>query len=135
MNTPEVHSSTSASAVVIAAIIGLVVGAVSIYLLRGAKPLAEPQSAYIVHFAGAELTTGPQDRAKFITALGDTKVTFRLNMAIKDASGCSSQGLGNYNMPGVPSDNCTQPDMGQQVTQRVGFNNLSNLREALQYLK
>lgn len=133
MNTPEVSPKSSFVAVLAAAVIGLVLGGAAIYLLKGGMPFDEPKSSYVVRFSEVQLTTGPQDRDKFVAALGDAKVTFRLDMSITDANGCSP--VGNYNVPGAPSNNCTQPNMGQQVTQRVGFNNLANLKEALRYVQ
>jgi hypothetical protein len=95
----------------------------------------EPEAPYIIQFNGAELKS-MADRTAFIKALGSDKVVFRHNMAIpkSDLTGCDSTSLPNIglNHPN-PSNPCER--MGQQVTQRVGFKNRDNLREALKHLK
>jgi hypothetical protein len=112
----------------------LVIGGAVIYLLRTSENRGEPPATYVVTFTDAQLTS-PEDRPKFIAALDEPNVVFRRDLGIKDTTGCDFKDLENYNLIGVTPKNCAQPNMGQQVTQRVGFNNVVNLKAALEFVK
>jgi hypothetical protein len=62
---------------------------------------------------------------------------FRRNMVLKTDTGCSQPGElkdAGWVWVSHPDPCKIQPDMGQQVTQRVGFHNQADLDKALSYL-
>jgi hypothetical protein len=95
-----------------------------------ADDTGEPAAPYVVQFKEAQLGSKPKDRERFIEALNDHNVVFRHNVVIADPT-CDATSLKNFNVVDN-SDPCT--NMGQQVTQRVGFKNKDHLREALKHL-
>jgi hypothetical protein len=98
----------------------------------------EPVVTYIVQFRQAAfLKDTPQNRQAFADALSipNHKAVFRHNMGIYDKDGnCDQQGLEDAGVTN-PKPCTSGPLMGQQVTQRVGFNNAQNLQDALKYVK
>jgi hypothetical protein len=102
----------------------------------------EPSVTYIVQFQKAKFGDDtPDNRKAFADALKvPDKAIFRHNMAIYNwgsTNPCDRTDLGDDGLTNpTPHDPCkSDVDMGQQVTQRVGFNNKDNLRKALSYLK
>lgn len=152
MSTPEVTLRTvlrnSSLAIIAAGIAGLVIGAGIIYLksitAETDDTSGEPPSVtYVVRLREAQLINKePATRAGFVAALKHEKgkAVFRHNTVIleEDASGnleCDTTSLKNaglYKPNPPPPDPCK--DLGQQVTQRIGFQNRENLNKALAYL-
>lgn len=90
----------------------------------------EPPAEYVVDFHQAKIT----NQAGFSAALADSKVKFRHNLALGDGKGGCTQPpeLKNIGLTGwVLPYKCSGPDMGLHVTQRVGFNSLQDLNDAL----
>jgi len=117
--------------------VGLVVGAVgALVYFRTARPVLE-NAKYVLAFKGVPLA----DESAFIAALKvPDKAVFRRDMMILRTEGGTPE-----QPPGLENDGATQvsvmrlshgvePKMGQQVTQRVGFNNRENLVIALSYV-
>ena len=140
MNTPDVGSNylqrsglfaMAAAALICSIIGGVVAGLINIRI----SPLAadESDAKYVYTFKNDPLLD-PSNPQAFKNALKTEKVAFRHHMGIYDKDGnCDQQGLedtGVTNPKPCPSG----PLMGQQVTQRVGFNNRANLKEALSYV-
>jgi hypothetical protein len=93
----------------------------------------EPPAKYVVDFHQARIVNEPA----FIAALADSKVTFRHDLALGDGQGHCDQPpeLKNIGLTGwVLPYKCSGPDVGLHVTQRVGYNSLQNLNEALAQL-
>ncbi|MBA3351294.1 MAG: hypothetical protein H0U23_02500 [Blastocatellia bacterium] len=137
MDTREVsskYSERSTISMVAAAIGGLLVGGAAVYFITFERLLEEPRTTYVVNFTDAELRR-PEDRGKFVAALADLEVNFRRDLGIKVGDDCDPNELPNHNVDEFPKNNCKQPEMGQQVTQRVGFKNIEYLKEALKYVK
>ena len=154
MNNPNVGSESSkrysALAIIGVALIGLAIGAGVVYWetvgTRTEDNSGEPQKVtYVMRFREAQLIDDTQaTRDAFVAALEQKKgkAAFRHNMVIvdKDALGnltCDKTSLPNagLNHPSPVPDPCKiLPDMGQQVTQRVGFYNHEKLNEALAFL-
>jgi hypothetical protein len=131
---------TLAAVAVVGALAGVVVGH---FATRSDRPYTEmePKADFVWTFNEAT----PKDLNEFYKKLstgGTRPAVFRRDMALVelDASGkktCSEpQELknsgGRWCEPPKPCDN--NSDMGQQVTQRVGFKNQAALQEALDLL-
>jgi hypothetical protein len=90
----------------------------------------EPTAKYVVDFHKAKVV----DEGAFITALGDNKVVFRHDLALGDGNGNCEQPpeLKNIGLTGwVLPYKCNGPNVGLHVTQRVGYDSLQNLKDAL----
>ena len=120
-------------ALVVVSIVSVVAALVAAVALLRAPGFHEPEAEYVVDFHQAKIA----NKAGFIAALADNKVKFRHNLALGDGQGNCSQppelkdiGLTGWVFP----YKCSGPDMGLHVTQRVGFNSLQNLNDALAQL-
>ncbi len=103
---------------------------------RAINDAGEGSATYVVQFKAARFKPNPTSRAAFVAALGETKVIFRHNVVIYDnnVTGCDDQTLKDKLQGSDPDTTPPCKDVGQQVTQRAGFNNSANLREALRHL-
>jgi hypothetical protein len=116
--------------------VGLVVGAVGAFVyFRTARPVIE-NAKYVIAFNGVSLA----NESAFIAALKvPEKAVFRRDMKILRPGGNVEQppGLedaGDTQVSVMKLSYGAEPKMGQQVTQRVGFNNRENLVIALSYV-
>lgn len=155
MNAPDGNSPSlkpnRTIAIVSIALICLAIGVAGAYWkLRVASDEEddEPQNVkFVVAFRAVKFAPDqqgqPKNRDAFVAALADNRVAFRHKMAIRDNS--SPKPCDKDSLPDTPNitnpnsvDPCKSPPgplMGQQVTQRVGFNNRTNLEAALAALE
>jgi hypothetical protein len=116
-------------------VVGFAAGILVGYLIkvRGPKCVDQPPQAAIV--VGYDSYVPPSLQAFYrVVAVGPgTNAVFRRDMILVDPNGCSVPSeLANVGGAWCPGDPCRiQPNMGQQVTQRVGFKNLVALKQAL----
>lgn len=116
--------------------VGLVVGVVGAYIYFKPAPLIE-NAKYVVAFK----EVAPTNLADFIAAISvPGKAVFRRDMKVWPPLGGPPEQPPGMEDAGIASESSEkqksgpQPLMGQQVTQRVGFNNKENLEKALSYL-
>ncbi len=117
--------------------VGLFIGAVGAFVyFRSARPPLE-KAEYVIVFNGVPLA----NEAAFISALAvPEKAVFRREMKILRSAGGNPEqppGLvdaGDTGVSTVTPASGVEPNMGQQVTQRVGFHNRENLEQALRYV-
>jgi hypothetical protein len=127
---------TGALVALVAAIAGLTGFLISRNLIPFGKTCTEPVANVVCTFNGNNTFTSLANQKAFIDSLASA--TFRHNMVIVDDNHKCQQppGMGDIGLTNCQSiDPCTSSgQMNLHVTQRVGFNNLSDLKKALDYL-
>ena len=115
-------------------VVGFAAGILVGYLIkaRGPQCVDQPPQA---QFVLALDSFAPANASAFYNAVAvgsGTNAVFRRDMILVGPAGCSvPPELANVGGTWCPGDPCSQPHMGQQVTQRVGFKNLTALKQAL----
>jgi hypothetical protein len=118
-------------------VVGFAVGILVGYLIRINGPRCvdqPPQAAVVVTYTDYNPPTlkGFYDTV----AVGPgTNAVFRRDMRLLGPNGCSvPPELANAGGTWCPGDPCIGPNMGQQVTQRVGYKNALALKQAIDAL-
>jgi hypothetical protein len=116
-------------------VVGFAAGILVGYLIqvRGPKCVDQPPQAAIVVGYNSYVPPSLQAFYKAVAVGADTNAVFRRDMVLVDVNGCSvPPEFANAGGTWCPGDPCRiQPNMGQQVTQRVGYRNSSALKQAL----